>query len=184
MSRASPFIIYDLASGEILLRLLADPAIQNPGEGKVVLTLESAAWDAVNDASPEGEAALLAGVRAALWDKTKALRDARIEGGVTVANIGTFDSDTASRENIHGAVTGAVLALQAEQPFSVTWTLADNGTVLLGGVAMIEVGQALFAHIDGCHGRARDLRAEIHDPEADLTALLTIDVGSGWPGEE
>lgn len=72
-----------------------------------------------------------------------------------------FDSDSLSQQRIQGAVQLALLASAAGQPFSITWTLANNASVTLDSSQMIAVGLALGAHIQATHERARLTRQAI-----------------------
>jgi len=119
-------------------------------------------------------------LKAALWTEAKALRDAAIDAGVDVAGIGRFDSDPASRGNINGAVTMALVAASTGQPFEISWRLADNSVTTLSGAQMIAVGVAVGQHVAACHAAAQAIGIAIQ-AAADRSALATIDIGAGWP---
>lgn len=101
------------------------------------------------------------------WEAMKRERDLAQFSGFNVNGIGTFQSDPDSQRLIIGAVVQAQIALANSAPFSVTWTLADNSSVVLNATAMIGVGLALGAHIDYCFVAGRAARGAI---EAAVTA--------------
>lgn len=114
------------------------------------------------------------------WQEVKQNRDWRIDGGCDVPGIGRFDTDTLSRSNINGAVTGAVMAKSADVAFAVQWKLADNSLAELDADQMFVVGQTVLAHVSTCHARSQALGLLIAaaDTVADLEA---IDIEEGWP---
>lgn len=118
--------------------------------------------------------------RALKWAAVKLLREAHETGGVTVPDVGTFQSDEVSRGYVNGAVQMATIATSESVPFAINWTLADNTIVALDGPGMIAVGLAVGGHVADCHTRAQDLRALIEAAE-DHDALDAIDIGAGWP---
>lgn len=95
------------------------------------------------------------------WNTIKTFRDKQEYGGFSWDNS-VFDSDPQSQSRIQGGVQLAILAQQANQPFSITWTLQDNTTRILNGDDMIAVGQALAAHVQTAHTIGRVLREEIN----------------------
>lgn len=120
--------------------------------------------------------------RESKWAGAKARRDAEIDRGVTVPGLGTFDSDEISRSNINGAVTMALIAKSAAQPFAMGWKLQDNSVVqILDADTMIAVGVAVGNHVAACHGRAQQLGIAIQSAK-DEAGLNTIDIAAGWPG--
>jgi hypothetical protein len=98
--------------------------------------------------------------KAERWEAMKVARDAAIDAPL-VTPYGTFDSGPADRTNI----TDAVLMLQTlaaqSLPAEITFTLADNTTVLLGVADMVHVGLLLGAKVQAAHARGRDVRAAI-----------------------
>ena len=111
--------------------------------------------------------------RARKWAEIKSARDAQECGGFDMPGIGRFDSDADSRARIVGAVTAAKIAQDAGQPYSITWTLADNSTADLDAAGIIAVGFALLAHIDAIHQRSRALREQI-DAAQDSQVISAI----------
>lgn len=122
----------------------------------------------------------LADAKAAMWAEAKLVRDAHIDGGVDVPPIGRFDSDPLSRSNINGAVTGAMLAAQAGQPFSISWKLADNTVATLNGAQTMAAGMAVLAHVAACHANSQVMGLAIQ-AAANHAALDEIDIETGWP---
>lgn len=117
--------------------------------------------------------------KALLWNDAKVRRDAAIDAGVPVAGIGTFDSDPASRANITGAVTMALIAQSAGSPFSIGWKLADNSVVTLNAAQMIAAGLAVGQRVAACHAHAQSLGIAINAASSHA-ALDAIDVSAGW----
>lgn len=113
-------------------------------------------------------------------ESIKAIRDTHIAGGTTVQGIGVFDSDDAARLNITGAVVMAQVAIAANQPFSMSWKLANNTLVTLNATQMIAVGIAAGTHVAACHARAQVLGVAVQNA-ADHAALDAININIGWP---
>jgi hypothetical protein len=118
--------------------------------------------------------------RSEIWERVKAHRDLVIDGGCAVPALGVFDTDPVSRSNINGAVTGAMLALQAGAPFSVDWKLADNSIATLSAMQMIVVGQAVLARVAAAHATSQELGLAIL-AAATWADLSAIDIEAGWP---
>lgn len=119
------------------------------------------------------------GNRLVIWEQVRALRNEAIDAGAPTP-FGVVDSDEQARSNIPGAALGALIAKSASAPYEVTWTLLDNSTVALDADEMIGMAMAVLTHVNACHERARELRAEI-EAAADMAELLAIDVAAGWP---
>jgi len=97
-------------------------------------------------------------VRDARWEFIKSERDKQ-EAGLFEWGGHVFQAD---KERVNGAVTGALIAQAAGQPYSDTWTLADNSTIPLTGSDIIAMGIALLQHVSACHAKGRVLRNEIY----------------------
>lgn len=121
--------------------------------------------------------------KAVKWAEIKAIRDQLECGGFELAGVGRFDSDAESRARIVGASMAAKIARDAGQPYVINWTLADNITVELDADAVINVGFALLAHVDGIHQRSRALYAEIQAAE-DAQAVASISWTAAAPAPE
>lgn len=89
-----------------------------------------------------------------------AARDAEITGGFPYLGK-TIDSDRDSVMSITGAGVAALAAKSAGIPYSVTWTCADDSTIVLDadGVLGMVVALAMFA--DAQHAKARPLKDAI-----------------------
>jgi hypothetical protein len=96
-------------------------------------------------------------LRAAAWARIKVERD-RIEFGGFDWDGSRFDSDEISQSRIQGTVLLAQLAIQAGQPFSIAWTLADNTRRTLSAQEVAAVGVAMGGHIRAAHDTAAALR--------------------------
>ena len=111
------------------------------------------------------------------WTAIKVSRDAAINSPLVTPH-GIFDSDPLSRANIAGAVALAQTLAAATPPFSITYTLADNTSVVLDGPGMVSVGLLLGAKVQAAFATARALRVRIDAAmTADAVAAIT------WPAE-
>lgn len=118
-------------------------------------------------------------LRAIKWEAVKAKRTEVQTGGCNTPS-GRAQTDLESLGLINGAVTMAILSLQASAPYSIEFTLADNTSIALDAAGMIALGQAVGIFIAVSHARSVALRAAI-DAAADPAALDAIDIESGWP---
>ena len=117
----------------------------------------------------------LAQRKATKWASMKAARNTAINAPLVTPH-GTFDADPASRANIAGAVALAQTLAAAVPPFSITYTLADNTSVVLDGPGMVSVGLALGAQVQAAFATARALRVQI-DAAATADAINLLN----WP---
>lgn len=104
----------------------------------------------------------------------------RRQNGVAPTPAGPVDCDTDSRNKLNGAVLMAMLAAQAQQPFAINWTLADNSNVLLDGAGMIALASAVGSYVAACHAHAQTLKAAV-EISVDHAELDAIDIMTGWP---
>lgn len=102
----------------------------------------------------------LDGARVRAWLGLKKARDDAEFGGFDWDGS-RFDSDAVSQSRIQGSAQLATLAVLADQPFSVPWTLADNSVRTLDRSDMLAVGQAMGVHIMDVHAHGRHLRDEV-----------------------
>jgi hypothetical protein len=100
------------------------------------------------------------------WERIKAARTAAESAGFLFNGV-RYDSDPLSLQRISSAVTLAILAQSAGQPFAIDWTVADNSVVALDAAGMIGVGLACGQYVASVFDRARVLREQI---EAATTA--------------
>jgi hypothetical protein len=82
--------------------------------------------------------------------------------------------------NVHEAVTGALLAGATGQPFTITFTLADNSRPVLSAAQIMLAGKIIGERKAAIHAYSQALREEI-DAAADHAALDAIDIEAGWP---
>lgn len=119
--------------------------------------------------------------RSMKWEAVKARRELAELGGCQTA-YGRVDTTDISKLKINGAVTMAQIAVGQSQPFSISWTMADNTDVALDGAQMIEVGLAVGQHVSACHDVARQLREQIMAEDISIADIEAIDIESaGWP---
>lgn len=168
------YIMYDLSGAYPPMKGSGPPgaaALQQPHAGWVALTIPDKVYNGDLAEYPDE-------IRVALWERVKIIRDIVIGGGA-VTPFGAVDTDDTSRSNINGATTAAMIAMNTETPFTMTWTMADNTEVALLADDVLALGLAVVAHVNAAHENARTLRAAIDGAE-DTTALLQVDIGAGW----
>lgn len=85
------------------------------------------------------------------WNRLKLERD-RLEFGGFTYKDNVYDSDQVSQGRIMGAALAGV---------DQVWTTADNSTVSLTGTELLELYQALQAHVAGVHERGRIARLAV-----------------------
>jgi len=115
-----------------------------------------------------------------IWQQVKIIRNQKIDAGVTVEDIGRFDTNLNSRTNINAAVTSALIAKSINAPFSITWKLQNNVTVELDADQMISVGTAITNYTTQCHARSEALNTAIYAATS-LPELDAIDITQDWP---
>ncbi|MDR2297837.1 MAG: DUF4376 domain-containing protein [Comamonas sp.] len=123
--------------------------------------------------APDEVASTLDTAKACKWADMKATRDQLESGGFDLPGVGRFDSDEESRNKIIGASLAAKIARDAEQPYVIAWTLADNTVVQLDADGIIDAGFAMLAHLNAIHQRSRALYAQIQAAET-LEAIAAI----------
>lgn len=94
-------------------------------------------------------------------DKAKEIRAARDEVifGPFEAIGYTFDGDRDAQNNFRTAYQSAVMALQYDTPYSITWTLADDSAVTLSALDVYNVGNILINRVRYAYEVERNLRA-------------------------
>lgn len=90
------------------------------------------------------------------WSMIKIARDIE-EFSTFVWNTYTFDCNEISQRRIQGAVQLASL----DSSVTMDWTLADNTVQTFNATELQQIGQALVAHVNACHVKARGLRDQI-----------------------
>lgn len=106
--------------------------------------------------------ALLSDQKETKWKIVKSSRDAE-EFGTFEWNSFTFDCDEVSQRRIQGAVQLAAL----DTSTVMDWTLADNTIQTFNATELQQIGQALGAHVNACHVKARGLRDQINAAESE-----------------
>lgn len=103
------------------------------------------------------------------------IRFTKETGGALVAgNPVATDRDTQR-------VLTAARTLAKENPdYTVNWKAGPGVFVPLNATAIIAIADGVAAHVQACFDREMALSAEIA-AAADLTALLAIDLNTGWP---
>lgn len=159
-------VVFNVATGEALraLQVPSEMVTAQAGQGERAIATT---------------ALTVEGNRLIVWEMVRGLRNTAIDAGAPTP-FGAVDSDEAARSNVSGAALGALIAKSAGAPYSVTWTMLDNSTAALDADQMIGMALAVLTHVNACHERARELRAEI-EAAADMAELLAIDVTAGWP---
>jgi len=87
-----------------------------------------------------------------------------------------FDASQTSQARIQGAIQLATIAASQNQPFEVTWTLADNTAILLTTSELISVGLSAGTHVITAHTIGRNLRAAVEN----ATTIAEVDAIT-WP---
>ena len=110
----------------------------------------------------------LENMKQATWFMIKLSRD--IEEYSTFSWNGyLFDANERSQQRIMTTVQKA----QLDTTLNVTWTLSDNSTQSFNATELKQIGQALSVHVNTCHTKARELRAQIEaaTTESELNAI-------------
>lgn len=183
------YVIYDESTGEVLgkesgpIGALVEPEgafleIEGPFSGKVNdiyvvdgLVKHKPAKPSerhVFDIPSESWVISLEDEKASCWDRIKRDRNGE-EFGTFVWNDHTFDCDEVSQRRIQGAVQLAAL----DTSVVMDWTLADNTAQTFNATELQQIGQALGAHVNACHVKARGLRDQINaaESEAELSVI-------------
>ncbi|HEY0011548.1 MAG TPA: DUF4376 domain-containing protein [Allosphingosinicella sp.] len=95
--------------------------------------------------------------------------------------FGRMDSDPDSQRKVTGAFSIAFMATTLGQPFSESWTMADNSVVVLNGEDMVTAALAVKQHVSTAHAIARALKDQL-EAAATLAEIEAVDVdGAPWP---
>lgn len=116
-------------------------------------------------------------------EKMDAIRQmkARREQYGCATPLGMMDSDEGSRNKLLGAIVEAQISAGQGQPFSISWTMADNVNVPHNAAQIIAAGRAVGQFINACHVKARALKQAV-EQAADMAELEAINIETGWPG--
>lgn len=112
---------------------------------------------------PLNEMILTARARINAWKK-------RMQDGGFFFNDVKFDSTPESRAAINGAVTMALVATNAQQPYQVTWTSADNSQVTMDGPTMVLFSVAAGQSFTSWHQLATQAKDDIANLPTPITA--------------
>lgn len=103
------------------------------------------------------------------------IRKVKEQGGVAI-NGKPFPTD----ERTQGKLSGAALSAVIDPNYSVRWKFGDGSFLSLSASDLIEVAQAVRAHIQCCFDREKDLIDAIN-AAATFSDLAAIDLDGGWP---
>lgn len=114
-------------------------------------------------------------------DKRAAINMVRdqIENDTAPTPFGVAQCDINSRDKINGAVLMALLATQQGQPFSVSWTMADNSQVTFNAQQMIQFGMAVGQYVATIHAKGVAKKAAV-DACTTVDEVNAIDIEAGW----
>lgn len=134
-------------------------------------------WQVVDitaDMTEAQVADLIETLRAEKRAEITATRYVKEVGGVSVGGS-VINTDRESQSLIIGAYTAAKNGIADSFDFK-----AATGWVTLPAATMIVIGEAVFAHIQGCFTREKELHAQV-DGAVTLMDVLNINHLSGWP---
>jgi hypothetical protein len=122
----------------------------------------------------------LTAAKLAKWELVKAKYQAVLAAGLPIAGLGTVQTDPASFDNIHQAMTGAIVAQMLSLPYTINFTLANNTSPTLNGAQMLSIGEACGNFKSHLHDHSQTLRSQI-EATATFAALEAVDIEGGWP---
>lgn len=134
-----------------------------------------AAYDAASGAVVDD----LAAVRATRSAAATAYRDRRIASGCTTS-FGVADADDVSRANILGAVSMAMIAKGAGDPFSIQWRMHDNSYQTFDADQMIQFGVEVGSFINTCYQASFAVKNAI-EAAATRADIEAVDITAGYP---
>lgn len=74
----------------------------------------------------------------------------------------TFDADTTSLQRLTLAAQSASIALSANEPFTINWTVQDDSSITLNAAEMIGIVPAIATHADNLHQEGRNLKDAVN----------------------
>lgn len=162
------------------------PLMMQPGEVAVPWDTPQPGAISADGASFVPAVPCLAECKAVRWEAAKNVRYSMTHGGCDVPGIGRVDTKVMPQKNspalISAAALSALRAKLAGEPWSRTWTLADQSAAVVDADAMLAIGAAVDAHIEACHAAGAAIRALI-DAAEDEAALAAIDITAGYPAQ-
>lgn len=182
------FTVYSPTSGAILRSGVvsndADAALQ-AGTGEAVLLDERGGILSQRVALPpevvEPCIAPIVAVLAELKDDAKAATAQR-RWEVETGGMNFGGSILATDDRSKLLLTQAAAKAEADSVFTTEWKAADNSWVMLDAATLIAARDAMFAHVQNCFSREKDIDALI-DSSADSAALAALGpaIQAFWP---
>jgi len=86
-------------------------------------------------------------------------------GGISINGFQMYtDRDT------QGKIQSAAIRAEKDPEFTVQWKTMDGNFITLDASTIIEIGNAVFDHVQACYAREAELQLEIEkDPDTDIT---------------
>lgn len=88
-------------------------------------------------------------------------RDKREQAGFDYMGK-TFDADATSMQRLTLAAQSASIALSANEPFTINWTVQDDSSITLNAAEMIGIIPAIAIHADNLHQEGRILKDAVN----------------------
>jgi hypothetical protein len=154
----------DVISDDVFYRLVDGEVVRTDIPKKSQNDYEI--WDEANGGWIDPRT--LPDLKAEKWVEIKAARAAQ-EFGLFEWGGYVFQCDEVSQRRIQGAVQLAAIDTNTV----MDWTLADNTVQTFNATELKQIGQALGAHVNACHVKARGLRDQINaaQTEAELSII-------------
>lgn len=108
-----------------------------------------------------------------------AIKDTK-QASLAATSFGIVQNDAKSKTLMNGAVSMALVAKTSGQPFSITWTMADNSEVTLSADQMIQMGVETGSYVDAVQQYSNSLKAQINAASS-IAEISAIDIEAGWP---
>lgn len=164
--------------------------ISKDGERQCVDSLDGCeGWDVLSEFEGElpeyhtiidGHAVpILAEYKRCKWEAAKAIRSAK-ENGVCTTPIGDVQIDETSKTKIMGMLDTCKLCEEMSIPFSETFTLYNNETVVLDNAAVRQMALTVSLYVSQVYARGRELRTAIESATT-MAELEAIDIEANWP---
>lgn len=119
------------------------------------------------------------------WAKTQRLIEAQnvhlnhTMGGCDTPK-GRVDTDLNSQTRITQFVTDAAISKMINEPWSESWTMADNSSQEHNADDMISMGKALNTFLSACHFAHKAIKDEINSATIGEEAMA-INIDKGYP---
>lgn len=112
-------------------------------------------------------------------DRVNSYKDTLLAGTYTVENIGCFQINAYSFENLSAEVVAAVTAQLTSQEYSVDWIMYDNSVATLSAADVINAFGQIKNYRNACVEYCRTLKESINNMTA--AELSVLDISVGWP---